>query len=181
MNKNNIIFVGGIHGVGKTTLCKYLSDELDICHYSSSDLISKLNSERVRNDKTVDDVEGNQNVLLEAMKLFLNQDVDYILDGHFCLLQKDHKFEKVPLKTFQNLNIKTIVVLIDDYKEIIKRIELRDGKKYSKEFISEFQRAEVENAKYICSELNLECKIVKLNEKKELVEFMKNDNAKNDN
>ena len=40
-----VIFVAGIYGVGKSTLCEKLSKELKIPFYSSGDLISKVNGE----------------------------------------------------------------------------------------------------------------------------------------
>ena len=63
-----IIFVGGIHGVGKTTLCRKISEKLLLKHFSASDLISNLKSENIAKDKKVSDVNENQNILLESIK-----------------------------------------------------------------------------------------------------------------
>lgn len=41
MKTSNIIFIAGIHGVGKSTLCKKLSSRYNIEHYSASELIKK--------------------------------------------------------------------------------------------------------------------------------------------
>lgn len=37
----NIHFFGGIHGVGKTFLCKRLSSQLSIKHFSAGELINQ--------------------------------------------------------------------------------------------------------------------------------------------
>lgn len=108
--KKNIIFVGGIHGVGKTTICNNLSNELSIEHYSSSNLISMLDSERIKQDKRVEDIQDNQNMLLEAIKYFLDKDTFYLLDGHFCLINSDNIIQKVPVKVFELLGIKGIIL-----------------------------------------------------------------------
>lgn len=42
MNKG-IIFIGGVHGVGKGTLCKRLASDLKITHLSASEVLN-LNS-----------------------------------------------------------------------------------------------------------------------------------------
>jgi len=38
MNKE-IIFIGGIHGVGKGTLCKRIASDLNIIHLSASEVL----------------------------------------------------------------------------------------------------------------------------------------------
>ena len=38
------IFIAGSYGVGKSTLCKALSNVLDVPAYSAGDLISNVNS-----------------------------------------------------------------------------------------------------------------------------------------
>lgn len=40
--KKRILFVAGVYGVGKTTLCDILSEKYLISSYSSSELISNV-------------------------------------------------------------------------------------------------------------------------------------------
>ena len=42
----SVIFVAGIYGVGKSTLCEKLSQRMSIPSYSAGDLISRVNGER---------------------------------------------------------------------------------------------------------------------------------------
>jgi adenylate kinase len=54
MNDRKIIFVGGIHGVGKGTICKVLAQKFDFEHLSTSQVlkwneISNLKNKKVQN------------------------------------------------------------------------------------------------------------------------------------
>lgn len=166
MKNNNIIFVGGIHGVGKTTLCNEISEKLKIENYSSSALIAKLNSEKVREDKKVVDIEQNQDILIKAINTYLfNNQKKYILDGHFCLINNLGYVENVPIETFKQLNLKAIIIVTDSPERIITKLELRDGGKYSLEFIKVFQEKEIAYAKSIAEQLGIQCIIINMEEK----------------
>ena len=54
----NIHFFGGIHGVGKTFLCKRLSSQLSIKHFSAGELINQ----GIQKNKEVKSINSNQNV-----------------------------------------------------------------------------------------------------------------------
>lgn len=49
--KRQIIFVGGIHGVGKTTLCKKIESRYNMEHFSASNLIAKEKTEALLRNK----------------------------------------------------------------------------------------------------------------------------------
>ena len=57
--KDGIIFVAGIYGVGKSTLCERLSISIGIPCYSAGDLISAINGE-IYGRKTANDQIDNQ-------------------------------------------------------------------------------------------------------------------------
>lgn len=168
--KKNIIFVGGIHGVGKTTICDKLSNELSIEHYSSSDLISMLDSQRIKQDKRVENIQDNQNMLLEAVKCFLDKDKAYLLDGHFCLMDNDHSIQQVPIKVFELLGIKGIVVISDYESKILERLKNRDNRDYSLEFIKRFQEKEICYANQVAEQIKVPLKIVNMsNEESDMI------------
>lgn len=150
--KDQIIFIAGIHGVGKTTLCHSISKELEINAYSSSDLIRKFKNID-DNEKIVESINSNQDILLESIKLNINEEKDYILDGHFILMDKDYSFKEVPLKTFIDIRLKYIVILYEDIDIIVKRLNDRDGSNYRKEFIEEFQRKEIDRGKEVAQSI----------------------------
>lgn len=159
-SRNNIIFVGGIHGVGKTTLCENVSNELSIEHLSSSNLISKLDFERINKDKRVWDIKDNQNILLEAIKLFLEEDKDYLLDGHFCLIDSDNYIREIPETVFEALGILAIIILTNNENIILERLKLRDDNDYSLEFIQVFQEKEIAYGKYVANKIKVPIKVI---------------------
>ena len=61
----NIHFFGGIHGVGKTFLCKRLSSQLSIKHFSAGELINQ----GIQKNKEVKSINSNQNVIINSMIL----------------------------------------------------------------------------------------------------------------
>ena len=80
-----MIFVCGIHGVGKTHYCKTLSKELELPYFIASDLLEKR-KKQVYIEKRVQNIRENQEILIEVVKKIEQQIRNYILDGHLCLL-----------------------------------------------------------------------------------------------
>jgi adenylate kinase len=66
--EHKIIFIGGVHGVGKTFLCNTVREELDIDHYSASDLIKKVKNVKFPTNKHIKGIGGNQNALIIALE-----------------------------------------------------------------------------------------------------------------
>ena len=62
--RDGIIFVAGIYGVGKSTLCERLSISIGIPCFSAGDLISAINGEIYGRNKTVVKKEKNQDILV---------------------------------------------------------------------------------------------------------------------
>ena len=151
-----IIFIGGIHGVGKTSICKHLLRMKNLNHYSASQLIAKLKNEKLKSTKKiVEDISGNQDLLVYAIEKFVNTDNLILLDGHFCLLNKDYEVTRVPIETFYSINQTGIVVVIDSEENIIQKIKDRDCVSYDHELISYFQDEEIKYARCISDELNV--------------------------
>lgn len=165
----NIIFVGGIHGVGKTTICNDLSNKLSIEHYSSSSLISMLDSKRIKQDKIVEDIHDNQKMLLEAIDYFLDEDKAYLLDGHFCLIDKNNSIQKVPVEVFESLAIRGIIIISEQEHKILKRLKVRDNEDYSLDYIKEFQEKEIYYAKQIARQIKVPIKIINISKDKSAI------------
>ena len=96
--KDGIIFVAGIYGVGKSTLCERLGLSIGIPCYSAGDLISALNGETYGRNKTVVNKEKNQDILVAAVNDRLQKDTAFILAGHFCIFDKSFKIENASYK-----------------------------------------------------------------------------------
>lgn len=58
-----MIFVSGIHGVGKTYFCNLIKEKLGIESYSASHLIADRRNKGFSADKCVSDIDDNQSFL----------------------------------------------------------------------------------------------------------------------
>lgn len=152
MNKN-IIFVSGIHGVGKTTFAKKLSGILGDVYYSSSDLIKRQNSALDFPDKKVSDVDKNQDILIQGINNFVSE-TNFILDGHFVLLGSDGQPIDIPEKTFVDLSPKQLILLSLDVDTIYERLKFR-GNIISQETLGQLQNKEVAQCYYISKILDV--------------------------
>ena len=64
---NGVVFVAGIYGVGKSTLCERISSLIHMPFYSAGDLISEQVGEIYGENKKVCNKDQNQNVLIECI------------------------------------------------------------------------------------------------------------------
>lgn len=83
-----MIFISGIHGVGKTFFCNLVKKEAGIETYSASALITQKKHAGFSKDKLISDIGSNQHYLLQAVDELKSSGHNFILDGHFCLLDK---------------------------------------------------------------------------------------------
>ncbi|MER2495767.1 ATP-binding protein [Vibrio neptunius] len=139
-----IIFVSGVHGVGKSTLCGKLSEKFGWAHYSCSDLI-KENSDYVESSKLVSTADKNQEALLRGIGRLTEEIV--LLDGHFCLVDKDEQVIELPFEVFDAISPSAILLATCDEETIHQRLELRGGHVLALEKIVELQQHEVERSK----------------------------------
>jgi len=153
-NKNrNIIFIGGIHGVGKGTICKKISVSKKITHLSASEVL-KWDEISTKENKLVNNLETTQSRLIKGLDALIQNADTYLLDGHYCLLNSKNKPEKVSEKTFETIDPKVMAIVIEDTKIIYERLKQRDGTKYSLSLLNEMQEMEIDYAKYLSSKYN---------------------------
>lgn len=153
--KRRIIFIGGIHGVGKSTFCQSLASKIKAKHLSASELIVMAKNEESSSSKRVKNINKNQNILIHAMNEYLNDDVLYLLDGHFCLINETGEISKVPEQTYRSISPMAIILLHDDPNRIHTRLNDRDNKHYNLEFIRDFQNQELTYSKQVADKLNI--------------------------
>lgn len=157
----NMIFVGGIHGVGKTTFCNMIFDKYHLVSYSASRLISDAKKQEFGRSKRISDVDTNQDLLVDALEDIRFGDQWFLLDGHFCLIDKAGRIIRVPENTFQQLAPKAIIVLTNAIESIQSRLLGRDNLDYAEEFLKEFQDEELLYAEEVSKMLRvpyLECR-----------------------
>lgn len=150
-----MIFVCGIHGVGKTFFCEKLSKRTKLPMFSASRLILD-NKEKNFKNKQVDNIDINEEVLIDQINKLQSQYKNFILDGHLCLLDKQSKIERIRKEVFEQMNIHFLITLIDNPSVIKKRMYERDGIIWKESFVKKFQESEVNYTRYLSRKLNLD-------------------------
>lgn len=153
MFKNGkIIFVGGVHGVGKSSFSNVLKDKcMSVESLSCSKIIQWKNPAR----KEVKNVGETQNTLLANLPYFIDQDKNYVLDGHFCLLTENGTIERVPMEVFEAISPSLIIVLKEEPVIICQRLKMRDSRNYSLELMTGFQEEELKYAEEVADTLGV--------------------------
>jgi len=152
---NNIIFAGGIHGVGKSTICHKLGIDLNINYLSASDVLKWKEINTDIKNKKVEDIPDTQDRLITGLRNIVAPENHYILDGHFCLFNREGVVTKIPTSTFLAINPKYLIVIIGNVIEISNGLKSRDQKTYSSQSLAYMQELEVEYANEISKELNV--------------------------
>ncbi len=152
------VFVGGVHGVGKSHFCRSLVGKFDVEHITASSLIGRYIKHS--KDKTVLDVEKNQLILADELSRYKTKSRTILLDGHFCLLNENSGILDVPLGTFKAIAPQAIILLKDDPVSIVSRFSNRDGHTYCVDLIATLQAREIERANLVSQSLNIPLKII---------------------
>ncbi|MGO4773606.1 ATP-binding protein [Flavobacterium sp. W22_SRS_FK3] len=155
----NIIFIGGIHGSGKGTICETLKNKIDLIHLTASEVL-KWDELSTQEEKLVTNIDETQNRLVINLNKIVEENKTYLLDGHYCLLNKDGKPEKIPIQTFKDINPKKIILVIANPETIKKRLAKRDAKTYDINIIEEFQNLEINFATEISEILEISLHII---------------------
>lgn len=142
-----IIFVAGVYGSGKTTVCSRLAEDLGYLHVSASELIRARRGNATWNSsKKTRDIERNQSILIEAVADLRKNHSDIILDGHFALLDSEAKITSLPKSVFSNLNIDLIILIESSIQEIEFRLKARDKTEWGIPLIKALVTTERNNA-----------------------------------
>lgn len=160
---SNISFIGGIHGVGKSTICNVLCSTLDIRYLSASEVLKWVEINQDAKNKKVDDIPLTQDRLINGLIKRVEKAHHYLLDGHYCLIDKNSKIIKVPIETFEAINPASLHLILGDIPEIKSRLESRDQKIYDGQLLKEMQECEIDYANEISSKLGIQLTIGKEN------------------
>lgn len=152
---NNIAFIGGIHGVGKSTICRKICDELKLEYLSASDLIKWNDMNEDIQNKKVWDISSTQDRLIIGLENRIQKNKSYLLDGHYCLLNRENKIVNIPLDTFKLINPFSLNILLGDIIEIKQRLEKRDDRQYDQDLLAQMQESELDYAKYLSKALGI--------------------------
>lgn len=162
MLKGSTIFIAGVYGTGKSTMCSALSERLHIPAFSAGDLISAINGEQYGVNKAVADKDNNQALLAERVRELNHENGQIILAGHFCIFNADNGVEVLPESVYSALDVTRIVLLETDIQTIIANLRRRDGKDYSEKSVSTLIEKEREQSERISKQLKCPLDIYKM-------------------
>lgn len=148
-----VIFLSGIHGVGKGFISKQIEKEINIPIYEASKLI-RLNGGLIDKNKKVNNVNSNQNLLVDSINNLVEHDI-FILDGHTSLINKENIIESINIDIFRKINIIGIVSIYDDVNIISERLYKRDNINFDKILLDNLQKSELLNTKKLSEELGI--------------------------
>lgn len=164
------IFLSGVHGVGKSTLAAEIENEIDIKTFSVSDLIRQAGKSISTVTKSTENISHNQELWkVELNKLNIGKS-KLLLDGHFCLLDKDRSIISLPFETFKDTHMKKIICIEVEPDVIRERLLNRDNREYSIALLDKFQKCELQQAARYACENNISLFIY--NETKSFSELM---------
>lgn len=154
------VFVAGVHGVGKTFLCRQFAGAFAVLHESASGLIRR---ERELADWGLDkrarDVDDNQTALCSAVQRINSEGRSLLLDGHFVLIDERAELVHLGSSVFENLCLRGVVLLEASPKTISDRLMGRDSSTSAVD-IASFIESERSNATSICNDLGISLEIL---------------------
>lgn len=159
------IFVAGIHGSGKSSLCQELAPYLGAHHVAASALI--VRAKRLQSCKATSEIADNQRTLVAEFRKISNRHSLILLDGHFCLLSKSGEIESLPILVFEELSIGKILVVRSPPLLIYERLLSRDGSTHQLSIsdIAAFQDSEIKHARAVANSLCLPLMSVDMSER----------------
>lgn len=150
-----IVFVGGVHGVGKTTFCKSLSAKLGCEHVTASQLIKEQKATAISSTKEVADIPDNQELLLKALAQRRESGCTLLLDGHFTLITQAGDIQEIDKQVFADIAPSAIILLHDTPEAIAARLIQRDDVTISINSISLKQTKEMAHGQAIAAYLGI--------------------------
>lgn len=160
MEVRPVIFVAGVHGVGKGYFCGKLASMIDGEHITASSLIK--NRKVLGSAKAISGIDANQAILVEEFFKFYTAKPIVLLDGHFCLYNTEFEIEFLPPVLFNELNVSYIVMLTCSPSVVLDRLMKRDKNiaNLSISHIEKLQNAELEHSDTISKLLDIPVELI---------------------
>lgn len=149
-----IVFVGGIHGVGKTYLGAPAAEHLGIRHATASQLIREERGLQTWGaDKRVAGIDENQSALVSATNRLRADGQRLLLDGHFVLRESNGSFTEVDTQVFRDLKIGAVLHLATEIDVVNTRLHERGDHSWSDSELRLFADKEEAHARRVSAEL----------------------------
>jgi adenylate kinase len=150
-----VIFVGGIHGSGKTTFCHELANRTGLSHRTISEIIKEeITDLQFDATKRTSNLARNQRALIAWLDRNRTSN-DWILDGHFALLDDFQNICCIDLDVFRAIAPVGIVCLNTSIEVALQRLGARDGKIWSTAVLEQLADAEAHWANNVAKKLNI--------------------------
>jgi adenylate kinase len=151
-----IVFVGGVHGVGKSFLSEPAAQRLGIRYASASRLIrEESNAINWDVNKRVGDIDGNQKALISAVQRLIAKEGRLILDGHFVLRSTSSGYSEIQQDVFRELQCAGVILLLTEIDVLMTRLTNRGDLSWTKASLEEFISVETSRATVISRALNI--------------------------
>lgn len=165
----SILFVGGVHGAGKTTISSLLAERLRACHVTAGQVIretagANYSVTTAPGNKSVSNVDANQELLLQGLDLCKARvgRGTIILDGHFSLLTSDESVSVIPLSVFRAIAPVGVLLVESESAEIHARLLSRDPDHApSLSVLATLSVRERLHAQTVCADLEIPMEVVR--------------------
>ncbi|MDD4520158.1 MAG: ATP-binding protein [Alphaproteobacteria bacterium] len=171
----NLIFFGGIHGSGKNYLLDKIAAKINLEILTASDVLKWKEYSDNPESKFVKSILDTQDRLIINLSKIILPNIKYLLNGHFCLLNKNGNIERIPEETFIKMSPKSLYLKIADPSIILERLKCRDNKSWSLDLIKNMQIEENKYAQDLSKSLNIPLYIIKDNQEKVFFDLIKKD------
>ena len=152
----SVIFLAGVHGVGKSFLGALVANQIGISYLTASQLIREEKGRSTWSaDKLVGEIDDNQLALVRAVSRRHDDAVDLLLDGHFVLRDSSGDLVRLDKSVFRDLKLTGVILLTEDASVIVERFLARDGTSMSVETITELAVEEQLHACSVCTQLGI--------------------------
>lgn len=157
----SVIFLAGVHGVGKGFLGAPVASSLEITHLTASQLIRDEKGQATwGTDKKTSDLDDNQLALIRAIDRRRLSNPHILLDGHFVLRNAQGALTPLAPTVFRQLHLRGVILLTEESDVITSRLALRDKGTPDFHAISELAEAELDHAQLVCNNLDIPLRII---------------------
>jgi adenylate kinase len=157
----SVIFLAGVHGVGKGFLGAPVANSMEITHLTASQLIREEKGQATwGTDKKTSDLDDNQLALIRAIAQRRLSHPNILLDGHFVLRNAQGVLTPLATSVFKELRLAGVILLTEAESVIASRLALRDKGMPDVQAISKLAAAELTHAQAVCNELELPLAII---------------------
>lgn len=157
----SVIFLAGVHGVGKGFLGTAVAKTLEISHFTASQLIREEKGLATwGTDKKTSELGDNQQALIRAVSQRRLICPSILLDGHFVLRNAQGILTPLAATVFRELHLSGVILLTEELHTIVGRLAMRDKDETNPYAISELAEAECAHALAVCHELELPLAVI---------------------